>query len=227
MQAIKFRISSKAIKPSDFVKAANAFYKLIEGIGPADEWVAYAEEGSTVFCAQPAENLSKEAFNKNYKVMSNAFYGFIVGDVQTIKSYSDLVPAFNDLSDVNYEYNKDDNNAGLIIDSNYENQLQKIELTQSKIYISLESFTGTIKQFSNLQDSNKHFKIKDEVTEQNIKFAYDSRLNTRLREDDRVTVVANVKRDSQGKINSAEALEIHQLPREYNGELTKAKGVLA
>lgn len=40
MQIIKLRISSKVMSPSDFVKATEAFYKVIESIGSSEDWEA-------------------------------------------------------------------------------------------------------------------------------------------------------------------------------------------
>ncbi|MDO5044790.1 MAG: hypothetical protein Q4E22_05810 [Coriobacteriia bacterium] len=61
--------------------------------------------------------------------------------------------------------------------------------------MSIESFTGIIKQFSAISNHNKHFRIKDEITGDNIKFSYDERIQTKLQEDARVAVIANVIRD--------------------------------
>lgn len=168
-------------------------------------------------CARSSENLDEEAKGNNFTTVVDIFSGFASGDTEVISGYPELASAYNDLSDIERKYNKGEPDTGLLLNDKYLTNLTKVSQTQSKTYMSLEPFTGIIKQFSNI--ANKHFKIQDEVTEKNIKFSYDSRINTKLREDDRVVVVANVYRDVNGKIKFAEALEIHQIPNIYGGEL--------
>ncbi|MDO5044789.1 MAG: hypothetical protein Q4E22_05805 [Coriobacteriia bacterium] len=90
MQTIKFKISSNAILPKDFIKTVNAFYKIITDAGSSDAWEAYAEEGSTVLCARPKESLDIEDREENFNTVSRVISGFLNEDEQVINTYPEL-----------------------------------------------------------------------------------------------------------------------------------------
>lgn len=99
-------------------------------------------------------------------------------------------------------------------------------MEKQKYVQSIESFTGIVNDLYNIKN-NKYFILEDEITKQNIIIIYNNSLDNNCTKNDRITVIADVRRNKQYRIISVEALKIIRLPRIYNNELRKARGVLS